>query len=454
MTDTTEPHAPQGKNVKGLFASGHVIDGCYEIRQILGKGGMGQVFEAHDRELNRRVAIKVTPPGLFEDELLREARVMAAFHHPGLPIVHATGKHDGVRYVVMERLSGRSLGAYMRPGTVFGAGETRDILLAVAESLSILHDANLAHRDIKPDNIMVVPPQRIVLVDFGITNMEQYMAESDIAGSMHYIAPEVLTNEVRSGFGHLTDIYALGVIGFQMLTGRTPYLDTKTSALICRVVSEDAPSITRLRPGVYAPLADLLSEMLTRVAAERPPSIDVVVAQLRAMQIADSDRPRALGPEIHHTTDTAHIATPTRTRTVTDEGADHDPIRILVADDEQAVWELLSYVLEDYGYDIVFVSDGQRAVEEFEKGSFEIVITDKNMPKMSGIELLRHVKRLRPSTDVVLITGYPSRRAEVESVQGGAVSLIEKPFDIDEIAQLGAKLAKRQRELRTNAAAI
>ena len=468
-----------------LLSENEILDECYEIRRLLGAGAMGQVYEAHDRELNRLVAIKVCRPGVDAEQLRREARIMAAFQHPGLTAVYNLGVHRGMSYAVMERLRGRSMASHLNE-RLFSAGETWDILLSTAESLSVLHRANLVHRDLKPANVMLVPPRRVVLLDFGICEMEQFVPQKALAGSLHYIAPEVATGQVRAGDAHLIDVYALGVIGFQMLTGRMPYLSATVAQLMGDVVTKDVPSIATLRPGVHPPLAELIQSMLARNPAERPATIDVVATQLRAMLVSGVfDRPHGhsgaanrsratwesgFGDGPAWNSDTGAIARSSQATTSselpghsqtgsynadlqrTDESLDR--IRILVADDEPAIWSLMSYVLEEQGYEIVFVEEGERALAEFEKQPFEIVITDKNMPKMDGVELLREVKKRRPSTDVVLITGYPSRQAVRQSIEGGAVSLIEKPFDIDEMAETVARLAKRQRALRASAALV
>jgi serine/threonine-protein kinase len=407
------------KQTDPLLPVGTVLNDCYELRRVLGMGGMGYVYEAHDRTLNRPVAIKMSRPGVATDTLMHEARIMAAFRHSGLPTVYAMGSHEGIDYVVMERLIGRSLAEHMNTYKILGERETRDILLAVAESLEVLHAATLVHRDLKPANIMVVPPDRLVLLDFGICDLERFANHDSIMGTKYYIAPESVSGGIKSGQGHLSDIYALGVIGYQLLTGRPPYPGDCVIDVLTKLLSDEIVPITELRPSLSPPLAALIMEMLARDPADRPPSVSLIKTRLHHLQF------RACVP-----------------------GRAHHPIRVLVADDEPSIWDLMSYVMEDRGFEIVYVADGQHALREFEKAPFDIVITDKNMPGLNGLELLRTIKKQSPTTDVVLITGYSSRATEVIARDSGASEYLVKPFNIDELASAVHRVAARHRALR------
>ena len=172
-------------------------------------------------------------------------------------------------------------------------------------------------------------------------------------------------------------------------------------------------------------MADVIMAMLAKNPEHRPSSIDTVADELRSLNMDDpvSRRP---GPE------TTEVK-----------------IRILVADDEPSIWELISYVFEDHGYDIVCVENGERALEELNHSTFDIVIADKNMPKVDGLELLTRAKQLRPATDFVMITGYPAMDAAVHALNHGAVKFLQKPFDIDDLARTIEHLASRHTVLRS-----
>ena len=209
-----------------IFATGELVDGVYEIIQLLGHGGMGQVFEALDHSLNRRVAIKAVWPNPLAPPLRNEARALAAFSHPSLVMVHSLGQHNGVDYLVMERVYGVPLAEHVlalsKPALDWD--ETVEMIVPVAEGLAVVHRAGLVHRDVKPDNVMMTPDGRVVLMDFGLVLPDVKIdGQTTVAGSPPYMAPEALRNRTNSGQGHLVDIFGLGVVAYELLTGKRPY---------------------------------------------------------------------------------------------------------------------------------------------------------------------------------------------------------------------------------------
>jgi eukaryotic-like serine/threonine-protein kinase len=270
-----------------IYKAGQVVDGKYEIRRILGAGGMGQVFEAQDRELNRLVALKACWPHVGDESLKREARVLAAFRAPGLVTVHELATDGGITFMIMERLSGTTLAELLiRRNGPLPIDEAVRIMLAMCDSLAPLHASGLAHADLKPANIMLAPGDRMVLLDFGIARIEQLRAGSQrITGSPHYMAPEAIRGAIQVGAAHLIDIYALGVIGFVMLTGQPPFQHDNPIELMMAHVHHEPPRVSSLRPDVPASIDRLFDELLAKDPADRPADIDVVRAELR--------RPRA-----------------------------------------------------------------------------------------------------------------------------------------------------------------
>ena len=235
-------------NREDVFMRGDVIDDTYEILSVLGSGGMGQVYEARDRRLNRLVAVKVSWPDVGGEILREEAQALAAFRHPGLVGVHALGADGGLDYLVMERLSGVTLAEHLEKRGATGGftlDETLEILSAIAETLAVLHGAGLAHRDLKPENVMLAPKGRVVLLDFGIVRQERHIsAEQSISGSPLYMAPETVTAKVKTGEAHLVDVYALAIIAFEMLAGRPPYYSqnpTELTSSTCAIPSRASP---------------------------------------------------------------------------------------------------------------------------------------------------------------------------------------------------------------------
>jgi eukaryotic-like serine/threonine-protein kinase len=267
-----------------VFHAGDLLSGTYEIRRKLGSGGMGQVFAAHDHRLNRLVAIKVGWPTLPRDPLRREAQVLAAFRHPGLVTVYGLSEHHGIDYIVMERLAGESLAERLKR-ELPEHEECESLLARICEPLAALHAAGLAHADLKPGNIMLTPPERVVLLDLGIARIEQLRGDRRlVSGSPHFMAPETIRGDVRAGEAYLVDLYALGVIAYVMLTGEAPFDHADPVEIMVQHVQTPAPRVSVRCPSVSRSLDDLTAALLAKRPEDRPASIEEVLASLMPHQ--------------------------------------------------------------------------------------------------------------------------------------------------------------------------
>ncbi|HZJ71034.1 MAG TPA: serine/threonine-protein kinase, partial [Planctomycetota bacterium] len=270
-----------------LLTPGERIAGSYQVCSLIGQGGMSQVFEAEDLGLRRRVAIKVNiadPDGL---ELQREGQALSAVRHPGLPVVHGLGQHKGFPYLVMERLYGVSLEEDLRRasagGRPFPLGDALDILIAVADVLGEVHRAGLAHRDVKPGNLMLCPRGRVVLLDFGIFQAEIQVSNTEVCGTPRYMAPELITREVEPGQGHLLDTYAFGAVACELLIGRPPFDSSNFVEILELHLGGALPDLGRARPDAPPELISLVTACLAKAADDRPPSMDELAAELRVL---------------------------------------------------------------------------------------------------------------------------------------------------------------------------
>jgi serine/threonine-protein kinase len=272
--------------VNGSFAAGQILGGCYTIRRVLGQGKMGQILEADDAVLQRRVAIKVPLNEQAAAVLLSEARALAALQHPNLPVVHAAGEHGALPYLVMERLYGTSLEDHVETayaeGHPLGLPEALAILGQVADALDAIHQAGVAHRDIKPENVLLCRKRGPVLIDFGLVVPEYNQTDNRMyGGSPHYVSPEVIKQNEAPGAGALSDLYSLGVTGYQVLTGRTPYDAASLDALLKLHVEAPVPDARMLRPNLPSALAELMVELMAKRAGERPQRAEEVVWRLQ-----------------------------------------------------------------------------------------------------------------------------------------------------------------------------
>jgi serine/threonine-protein kinase len=273
-------HAEEAQPAPDRFQVGQLLAGTYEVRALLGSGGMGQVYEARDKRLNRLVALKVSWPHIAPDSLRREAQVLAAFRHPGLVMAHALCEHEDIEFLVMERLNGKSLEQRLEKGPP-SFEEVTALLLRVSETLALLHENGLAHADLKPANIMLAPGNRVVLLDFGIARVEQiHIHGRPISGSPHYMAPETIRAQVKPGCAHLVDLYALGVLAYVLLVGQPPFDHTNPMEILRLHLGTRPPRVSSLRKDVWPHLDTLVAALLEKEPDARPASIDEVRAAL------------------------------------------------------------------------------------------------------------------------------------------------------------------------------
>jgi serine/threonine-protein kinase len=370
-----------------LFGVGDLVGGVYEIRSLLGAGANGEVYEAFDRGLHRRVAIKASwPEPLLRDLLKKEAQALAAIRHPSLVTVHALGTHADVDYFVMELVPGVTLEAHVErrkaSGEPLGVDEALDIVVAIAEGLAAVHRAGIAHRDVKPSNVMLAPGNRVLLTDFGLVVPEYRASNPEFSGTPEYMAPEAIRGEVAQGAGHLVDVYALGVLAFELLSGRLPYEGTFVQILQAHM---DAP-VPEL-PGVAPKLAELVREMMAKAPDARPQQLEGVAWRLRTLraEIGAQSQPR--------------------------------PFSVVIVDDDKDIAKLLAmYVRAAVPSAKVDVATSPRAALELVRASEpRLLVMDLMMPEMNGIELYMYLRgeRLAEHTTIVAVSAG-ARPADVE----------------------------------------
>jgi serine/threonine protein kinase len=242
---TESPRLPGSPDMDAPLPSGF---GRYEVRRILGSGGFGAVYLGHDAQLDRAVAIKVLHSGrpcAEGNSSLEEARRLARLRHPGSVTVHDVGVHEGRTYLVSDYLDGPDLGQWLRENRVAWPEATR-IVAAVADALAHAHARLIVHRDVKPANILLTADRTPVLVDFGLALDDAQAGGREkgvVSGTLSYLSPEQANGEAHRVDGR-TDIYSLGVVLYEMLTGRVPFRSTNFVELL-RQVCDDEPQPPR-----------------------------------------------------------------------------------------------------------------------------------------------------------------------------------------------------------------
>ena len=274
---------------------GAIFADRYEIVGHLGSGGMADVYEGHDRMLKRDVAIKILRDDSSNDEiaakrLQREARAAGQLHHPHIITFHDVGMVDGRLFIVMEKLIGRTLGAEREVvGGRMPALRACRIGAQISAALRCVHSANIVHRDLKPDNVYMMnrgANDWIKLLDFSIAKLPEELIDGrltqtgTIFGTPYYMAPEQAMGDPVC---FQTDLYALGAMLFELVTGRPPFLADNAIKLLAKQSLETAPRISSTGVRVPAALDDLVESMLEKVPWHRPATASDVQVLLESI---------------------------------------------------------------------------------------------------------------------------------------------------------------------------
>lgn len=260
--------------------------GGFRVLRKLGQGGMAVVYKAHEESLNRVVALKVIAQHLsdnpqFITRFQREAQAAAQLSHPNIVQIYAIGEDDGVHYFAMEYVKGRSLGDIIEEEGFLTAGRALPIIEQAAEALAVAHDAGIVHRDIKPANIMLDEAGRVKVADFGIAQMstETRMTQSGmLVGTPEYISPEQCHAEKLDG---RSDIYALGVTLYQLLSGRTPFNADTPAALVLQIVEGPVPQVGELNPTIPSDVQEIVRKMMHTDRNQRFQSAEDLLAAIK-----------------------------------------------------------------------------------------------------------------------------------------------------------------------------
>nr|BFE63964.1 hypothetical protein GCM10020063_084900 [Dactylosporangium thailandense] len=258
--------------------AGRLLNGRYELRSVIGRGGMADVWLAVDGRLERPVAVKIlhgdggADPSLPE-RFEREAHTAARLSHPSIVAVYDFGVDDGTPYLVMELVQGHSLADELAAGPL-DPRRAAHIAERVCDALEAAHNAGVVHRDVKPANILISGEGEVKVCDFGIASITDraqtaLTAPATVIGTSSYMAPEQVLGEPVDA---RTDLYALGCVLYTMLTGRPPFIADSPVQTAWQQVHEAAVPVAVLRPGLPPRLAELVGALLAKRAADRPAS--------------------------------------------------------------------------------------------------------------------------------------------------------------------------------------
>ena len=273
-----------------------ILAGRYELLEKIGEGGMAVVFKARDRLLSRFVAVKILRPeytkdSVFVESFRRESRTAASLVHPNIVNVYDVGKEGNIYYIVMELIEGRPLSEIIKEEAPMDPHKAVDIAKQVASALSMAHKHQLIHRDVKPHNIMLTNDGGIAkITDFGIAkavNTETLVGEQKeaVMGSVHYFSPE----QARGGYvDEKSDIYSLGIVLYEMLTGKVPFDGDTAVAVAVKHMNEEMVPPSQLQPDIPSDLENIVMKATNKLQTGRYRSADEMITALNFVKFSRS----------------------------------------------------------------------------------------------------------------------------------------------------------------------
>ncbi|MEM8934523.1 MAG: serine/threonine-protein kinase, partial [Acidobacteriota bacterium] len=266
--------------------------GGYRLVGLLGAGGMGQVYLGEDPRLGRQVAVKILPPemaarGEWLERFEREARALATLNHPGIVTIHSIEEDDGIRFLTMERVEGRTLEEAIPDGGL-PIGDFLRIALELADALGAAHRRGVVHRDLKPANVMVTTDRRVKILDFGIAKVEiagrpNVSKEGQVLGTVAYMAPEQLLGDPVDA---RTDLFSFGILLYQMATGRHPFPGSTRIQRITLILDGKCRPVAEWRPDLPEAVSAVIARCVEKDPDDRYPDVEALATELSALRDA------------------------------------------------------------------------------------------------------------------------------------------------------------------------
>jgi serine/threonine protein kinase len=381
MPRSAEPFLPE-------IRADTLIDDTYRVVEMLGEGGMGMVVRAHDIKLQRDVAVKLIHPRCVAESqarqrFLAEARVLARIRNPSVVEVYAFGEYREAPYFVMELVPGRSLDAWLAQckGHPLAVDEAIGVLDQVCRGVSAMHHAGAVHHDLKPGNILIGPAFRVAVADLGLAWVVDAASDAarPVAGTPAYMAPEIAAaRHVPAALAARADIYSLGVIAFELLTGRLPFDADDVLAVLWNHIAAPPPVPSDVNPSLSPAFDQAILGALAKDPAERT-----------ADALALRDALLAARASLH---------------------AGFAGTRVLIVDDDPGfvAWARGVLDIELPGSEIAIASDGAAALAALAQRPAALVLTDLKMPVMNGVELTAALRGQEATRQVpiVVVTGF------------------------------------------------
>jgi serine/threonine-protein kinase len=391
---------------------GTVIGNVYRVLSPLGSGAMGVIVLAQDESLDRRVAIKFIHPSLLDGKLraqfTAEARAMARVSHPNVLQIHAFGEHDDAPYFVMEYVDGPTVSQWLaKTGSPPDLDLALSILDGTCRGVAAIHAAATIHHDIKPSNILLDAKLYPRVADLGVAAIcrGDQRSRPEVVGTPQYMAPEVVfQRELDSSLRTRADVYSLGCVAYELLTGRPPF-DPARGGILLQHATTPAPPPSSRRRGLPAAFDQVVLHALAKDPADRTPTAEALRRELHAARLGD-----------------------------------REPVRILVAEDHDDFREALDVVLaaEFPDAELESFADGKSALEAFERKRPSVAILDLRMPGLDGMQLTSLFRAHDPQGTIPIIiltaSGGPEEWRLLSEM--GANRFLVKPVVLDDVISL------------------
>jgi serine/threonine-protein kinase len=455
--------------------------GKYDVQGILGKGATGLVFRGFDPGIKRPVALKVITKSLLDPADLdyvisrfrHEAEAVGRLTHPRIAAIYDFIETDDIACIVMELVNGKSLAHHLKEVTHYGFKDTWEIIRQVLDGLAYSHGQGVIHRDLKPGNILINDDGRIKITDFGVARIDTstLTVMGDIVGTPHYMAPEQFSGREATP---RTDLYQVGVILYELLTGTRPFTGNNVE-ILRRVMNERPANPSTHNPKVTWQLDWVVQKALAKDPADRFGSAREFSDSLKsaleesiggplaaaAAAIAPAppqagatslmDKARLIAGAKDAGVMTATAAAPAATFAAP---GDTRKARVLFVDDEERILNALRALFRN-DYHVFTAENGALALEFVKRFGIHVVVSDQRMPNMTGVELLRQVKDISPNSVRMLLTGYSDLAAIVGSINEGEVfRFVKKPWDNGEMQKTMADAVAIAMELAATPLAL
>ena len=440
--------------------------GKYEIERVLGQGGMGVVYKGYDRAIARSVAIKaITKESLAPGELMHvmerfrhEAQAAGRLVHPRIVQIYDYGEDDEIAYIVMELVNGKTLAEHLDQEASYEPREVGNIIRELLDGLGHAHAEGVVHRDIKPSNILITNDGHIKISDFGIARIEasDLTQAGDVLGTPHYMAPEQF---LGAQVDALVDLFSVGVIAYEMLTGRKPFIGN--SATVMQQVLNERPTDPSQLNSLLSLLMDrVLQKALAKFREERfqnalefsdafrdaleatlnsgitIPAVPDGAALLGAARLLTGGFP-GKPPQVPRAVDDMLVAFGADSALSLDTGI--KKAWILLIDDEERILTALRSLFRSR-YHVFITTDGNKALDFMRRYHVHVIVSDQRMPAMAGVELLRQARDTSPRSVRILLTGYSDLASIIGSINDGEVyRFISKPWDNNDLQKIVAE---------------